>query len=495
MGRELVIFLAEYLIKGYGTIDRITKLVNTTDIWLMPSLNPDGFAAAEEGHCYQVSGGGRGRANANQVDLNRNFPDQFHDGKDQASLLRGREAETLAAMKWIVSNPFVLSGNLHGGSVVASYPFDDSPKASSWRSVYSKSPDDSMFRRLATIYASNHDTMKTGKVCQGDYFPGGITNGAAWYDVPGGMEDFNYVHSNCFEITMELSCCKYPKAKQLQSEWGLNKESLLQFMEATHAGVRGKCIDADSKEPIEQAIIEVNEIAHNVTSNHFGQYWRLLPPGQYSIRASAYGYEPTEVITVQVDAATGQRKEPLDFRLRKRSVTNISSAAASVLPSADRMASSSNAEATNNVLSPDGFLTPPDYVYHDYEDLRTQMAFYAHKYPDITRLYSIGKSVNERDLWVLEISDNPGSHETLEPEFKYVANMHGNEAVGREMLLLLIKSFCESYGLDERITTLINSTRIHIMPSMNPDGFENSREGDRNSVRGRENYNRVDLNR
>ena len=149
----------------------------------------------------------------------------------------------------------------------------------------------------------------------------------------------------------------------------------------------------------------------------------------------------------------------------------------------------------NNNLSPDGFLSTPDYVYHDYEDLRTQMAFYAHKYPDITRLYSIGKSVNERDLWVLEISDNPGSHEALEPEFKYVANMHGNEAVGREMLLLLIKSFCESYGLDERITTLINSTRIHIMPSMNPDGFENSQEGDRNSVRGRENYNRVDLNR
>ena len=41
-------------------------------------------------------------------------------------------------MKWIVSNPFILSGNLHGGSVVASYPFDDSPRASPWRSVYSK---------------------------------------------------------------------------------------------------------------------------------------------------------------------------------------------------------------------------------------------------------------------------------------------------------------------------------------------------------------------
>ena len=58
VGRELVIFLAQYLIKAYGQIERITKLVNTTDIWLMPSLNPDGFAAAEEGHCYQSENNG-----------------------------------------------------------------------------------------------------------------------------------------------------------------------------------------------------------------------------------------------------------------------------------------------------------------------------------------------------------------------------------------------------------------------------------------------------
>jgi hypothetical protein len=58
----------------------------------------------------QENGGGVGRANANGVDLNRNFPDQFHDGSDHDSLVKGREPETLAAMKWIASNPFVLSG-------------------------------------------------------------------------------------------------------------------------------------------------------------------------------------------------------------------------------------------------------------------------------------------------------------------------------------------------------------------------------------------------
>ncbi len=82
-------------------------------------------------------------------------------------------------------------------------------------------------------------------------------------------------------------------------------------------------------------------------------------------------------------------------------------------------------------------------------------------YPKLTRLYSIGKSVQGRDLWVMEISTNPGHHVALTPEFKYIANMHGNEVVGRELLLLLIKYLCENYGPDKRITELV---RIEFCP-------------------------------
>lgn len=82
-----------------------------------------------------------GRENENSKDLNRDFPDQFdpvRTGKSPScshptlipslpgTILSGRQPETVALMTWIISRPFVLSGNLHGGAVVASYPYDDS---------------------------------------------------------------------------------------------------------------------------------------------------------------------------------------------------------------------------------------------------------------------------------------------------------------------------------------------------------------------------------
>lgn len=45
------------------------------------------------------------------------------------------------------------------------------------------------------------------------------------------MQDYNYLHGNCMEVTFELSCCKHPPATELHKEWDLNRESLLAYME------------------------------------------------------------------------------------------------------------------------------------------------------------------------------------------------------------------------------------------------------------------------
>ena len=57
----------------------------------------------------------------------------------------------------------------------------------------------------------------------------------------GGMQDYNYVHSNCFEITLELGCVKYPQAVELPKFWDANKYPMLVFMgQVRHSYTRRK---------------------------------------------------------------------------------------------------------------------------------------------------------------------------------------------------------------------------------------------------------------
>jgi carboxypeptidase D len=46
---QLLIYLAEYLVRGYGNDQRVTRLLDRTEIFLLPSLNPDGFLKSSEG--------------------------------------------------------------------------------------------------------------------------------------------------------------------------------------------------------------------------------------------------------------------------------------------------------------------------------------------------------------------------------------------------------------------------------------------------------------
>ncbi len=128
-------------------------------------------------------------------------------------------------------------------------------------------------------------------------------------------------------------------------------------------------------------------------------------------------------------------------------------------------------------------------VYHGYASMVSELQAYAEANPEITRLVNIGTSVRDRAIYALLITDNPDVQED-EPEFKYIANIHGNEVVGLEMCLYLIDLLLGKYGdtdsEGQRITNLVNESEIWIVPTMNPDG---------NVLGQRNNYYGYDLNR
>eukprot|EP00092_Neocalanus_flemingeri_P035502 GFUD01038635.1.p1 GENE.GFUD01038635.1~~GFUD01038635.1.p1 ORF type:complete len:478 (+),score=118.25 GFUD01038635.1:214-1647(+) len=317
LGRELLLHLADYLCTSYLAGEpEIVKLLDSTRIHLLPSMNPDGWKIATDAGAKDYL---LGRNNANDVDLNRDFPDLdqlVYDGSidnnhlmKTAKLNHRIQPETESVIKMIMDNPFVLSANMHGGDLVANYPYDESKGESP--TEYSESPDDRTFRSLAMVYANNHPRMSNPSTPGCDSptnefaKQGGITNGAAWYSVGGGMQDFNYLASNDFEITLELGCDKYPAAESLSQEWDDNKAALLEYIWAAHYGVKGMIRDAVTGLGLVGAEIHARnitrtdrfnrmdaDIKHDVTSARGGDYWRLLNPGEYEIIVQAKGYEP-----------------------------------------------------------------------------------------------------------------------------------------------------------------------------------------------------------
>lgn len=317
LGRQLLIYLAQYLCSEYlqGN-ERIQTLINTTRIHILPSMNPDGYEVAvtgvqdndsdDEAEGQRYDSWNIGRNNAQNIDLNRNFPDltsTIYNRRRQKGYRTdhvpipdyywfGKVApETYAVMKWIRSIPFVLSANFHGGDLVVSYPYDLS-KHPLERNMFSPTPDEKVFKFLASTYANAHERMANENAYCGSSRSNsqkGIINGAQWSSIAGGMQDFNYLHSNCFEVTVELGCDKFPPEEDLFIGWHENHEALITFMEAAHRGIKGIVTDEEGN-GLKGVRISVRGIRHDVTTAENGDYWRLLTPGIHIVSASAPGY-------------------------------------------------------------------------------------------------------------------------------------------------------------------------------------------------------------
>lgn len=313
LGRELLLLLMQFMCLEYlSGNQRVRHLVEETRIHLLPSVNPDGYEKAFEVGS-ELSGWSLGRWSQDGIDIHHNFPDLnsiLWEAESKKRIPRKRPnhhvqipewyqsrngsvaMETRALIAWMEKFPFVLGGNLQGGELVVTFPYDKTRSPGVVREQ-TPTPDDHVFRWLAFSYASTHRLMTDAnrRVCHREDFAkeDGTINGAAWHTAPGSMNDFSYLHTNCFELSMYMGCDKYPHESELAEEWENNRESLLVFMEQVHRGIKGMVRDFQGR-PVSNATISVEGINHDIQTAADGDYWRLLNPGEYRVTARAEGY-------------------------------------------------------------------------------------------------------------------------------------------------------------------------------------------------------------
>nr|WP_042183696.1 M14 family metallopeptidase [Kibdelosporangium sp. MJ126-NF4]CEL15749.1 Carboxypeptidase T [Kibdelosporangium sp. MJ126-NF4]CTQ93675.1 Carboxypeptidase T (EC 3.4.17.18) [Kibdelosporangium sp. MJ126-NF4] len=114
---------------------------------------------------------------------------------------------------------------------------------------------------------------------------------------------------------------------------------------------------------------------------------------------------------------------------------------------------------------------PADSMYHNYAEQTSELQKIAADHPTIARLSSIGKSYQNRDLWLLKISDNVANDEA-EPEVLFTCQQHAREHLTPEMCLRIANRYTDGYGTDTAITNEVNGKEIWIVTSINPDGSE-----------------------
>jgi PKD repeat protein len=302
VGYVLLLRLADYLLNNYGIDPQITYLLDNSEIWINPLANPDGtFRGGNHTVAFST------RFNANNVDLNRNYPDP-EDGPHPDG--KAWQPETIAFMQLAEDNNFVMSANTHGGAEVINYPWD------TWSRL---AADDDWWVFVSRQYADTVHQYASPTYLRG--FNNGITNGYAWYSISGGRQDYmNYFH-HCREVTMELSNVKKLAASHLNNHWEWNYRSLINYYEQCLYGISGLVTDAANGSPVAAKI----EIAGHDTDNSFvfadsatGYYRRMLEAGTYNLSFSAPGYEPQ---TINGLAVTRYTDLDLDVQLSTGTLT------------------------------------------------------------------------------------------------------------------------------------------------------------------------------
>ncbi|MFE7132574.1 M14 family zinc carboxypeptidase [Streptomyces sp. NPDC057638] len=110
--------------------------------------------------------------------------------------------------------------------------------------------------------------------------------------------------------------------------------------------------------------------------------------------------------------------------------------------------------------------------------LKEEILATARAHPGLTKVISIGKSLNGQDILALKLSKGADQHrDGTKPATLYLANQHAREWITPEMTRRLMHHYLAGYGKDPRITRIVDSSELWFVLSANPDGYDHTFAG------------------
>ena len=281
-GWIMMLRLIDYLLENPDEPE-VQTIMDNIDLYIGPNTNPDGTY-----HGGNNTVNGATRENANGVDMNRNYADP-HGGPHPDGY--EYQTETQWFMQFAEENAFVMGANYHGGAEVMNYP---------WDNTYTLHADDAWYQLISHEYADLTHEVSPNYMNQ---YNNGIINGAQWYMIGGGRQDYMNGYAQCRELTIECSNTKLPNPSQLPNFWNINKNSIFAFMNQCLYGIHGTVTDAANGQPLNATVTITNhDDSFSVVESHLpaGDYHRPIKGGTYDVTYACNGYYP-QTFTITVD--------------------------------------------------------------------------------------------------------------------------------------------------------------------------------------------------
>ncbi|MFK5983245.1 MAG: M14 family zinc carboxypeptidase [Flavobacteriaceae bacterium] len=210
-----LIFYMWYLLENYDSNPEIKSIVDNTELYFVPVVNPDGYLYNEK---TDPNGGGfwrKNRKNGHGVDNNRNY-DYYINGDPNNGVWGGEGTSTdpnsgvyagtgpfseveNQAMKWFVENHnFVMAFNNHAYGNLLLYPYGFTANF--------PTPENALFEDISAELVSKNGF---NNIISSDFYP-----------VAGDSDDFMYgtvgTHNKIYAFTPEIGSTFWPYSSQIE---------------------------------------------------------------------------------------------------------------------------------------------------------------------------------------------------------------------------------------------------------------------------------------